>query len=60
MTSNARLINEFKSFEKQRMDNVTFDVDENNILEWKFTLLGPQDSPYEGGIYNGIITFLCH
>jgi ubiquitin-protein ligase len=39
------------------MDNVTFNVDENNILDWKFTLLGPQDSPYEGGIYNGTIKF---
>jgi len=28
---------------------------EDNALEWHFTLLGPEDSPYEGGLYHGRI-----
>ena len=25
--------------------------DENNIFEWRCTLMGPQDSPYKGGLF---------
>ena len=57
MTSNARLMNELKRIKTEPIDNVTFEVDENNILDWKFTLFGPHESPYEGGVYHGVIKF---
>jgi ubiquitin-protein ligase len=57
MATNNRLLNEIKRVKNEPIENVTFDIDETNILVWKFTLLGPHESPYEGGIYNGIIKF---
>jgi len=56
-SASKRLANEYKKIITDPVDNVTFDVDENNILNWKFTFLGPYDTPYEGGIYHGVITF---
>ncbi|XP_076472232.1 ubiquitin-conjugating enzyme E2 J2-like isoform X2 [Babylonia areolata] len=29
----------------------------SNILEWHYIMLGPEDSPYEGGIYHGKLIF---
>jgi ubiquitin-protein ligase len=52
-----RLSREYAKLKTDPIDNVTFQVDENNILNWTFTLLGPHESPYEGGQYNGIIKF---
>ena len=57
MTANIRLMKEYARIQKSPIDNITFDVDENNLLSWKFTLFGPHESPYEGGIYKGIIEF---
>jgi ubiquitin-conjugating enzyme E2 J1 len=31
-------------------------VSDSNLHEWHFTLLGPSDSPFEGGLYHGRIT----
>ena len=32
-------------------------VDDNDIFLWKFTLTGPKDSSYEGGLFHGRIQF---
>lgn len=29
----------------------------SNLLEWRYVLRGPIDTPYEGGIYQGKIVF---
>ena len=58
MTANARLSREFTMQINNPIDNVSFTLpNENNLLEWNFIILGPSGSPYEGGIYNGIIIF---
>ena len=57
MTSTLRLSREYQKLVEEPVDNVSFDVDQNNLLIWKFSILGPHDSPYEGGIYDGIIVF---
>ena len=57
MASNLRLINELKRLNNEPIDNVSFQVDDANMLNWNFTLIGPHESPYEGGIYNGVIKF---
>jgi len=28
-----------------------------NLLEWHFVIMGPEDSPYEGGVYHGSLKF---
>lgn len=58
MSAQARLDREWKRIAKDPIDNVTFEIkNESNILIWNFTILGPSESPYEGGVYEGIITF---
>lgn len=57
MTASLRLSREYEKIVKDPIDNVTFDVNHDNLLIWKFTILGPYESPYQGGIYDGIITF---
>ena len=32
-------------------------IDENNMLLWKAEIVGPQDTPYENGLFNLIIEF---
>ncbi|XP_078181241.1 ubiquitin-conjugating enzyme E2 7-like [Carex rostrata] len=32
-------------------------VDDSNIFEWSVTIIGPQDTLYEGGYFNAIMTF---
>jgi ubiquitin-conjugating enzyme E2 G1 len=57
MTATLRLSREYTRLVSDPIDNVEFIVDEKNLLEWKFIILGPHETPYEGGIYEGIITF---
>ncbi|KAF4389224.1 hypothetical protein F8388_026953 [Cannabis sativa] len=32
-------------------------VDESNVFEWSVTIMGPADTPYEGGFFNAIMSF---
>ena len=32
-------------------------IDENNMLLWKAVIVGPQDTPYENGLFNLVIKF---
>lgn len=57
MISISRLSKEFNKLKEDPIDNVNFELKNENFLEWNFTILGPSESPYEGGIYEGIITY---
>lgn len=57
MAAALRLSREHAKLISDPIDNVEFIIDEANILNWKFIILGPHESPYEGGIYEGNITF---
>jgi len=57
MTAQVRLGREYERTKKDPIDNVQFTLEENNLLVWNFIIIGPSESAYEGGIYNGIITF---
>lgn len=56
-TATIRLTREYDTLNKNPVDNVTFEMNASNILKWDFTIMGPHDSPYEGGIYTGEIKF---
>eukprot|EP00299_Pterocystis_sp_00344_P005910 c17658_g1_i1.p1 GENE.c17658_g1_i1~~c17658_g1_i1.p1 ORF type:complete len:169 (-),score=32.45 c17658_g1_i1:88-594(-) len=32
-------------------------VDESNVFEWEFVIMGPPETLYEGGFFKGILTF---
>ena len=55
-TASIRLTREFDKLNSDPIDGVAFDI-QDNILIWKFTIIGPCESPYEGGIYDGEIKF---
>jgi ubiquitin-protein ligase len=57
MVANIRLSREYQKLIEEPIDNVNFNVNQNNLLKWEFTIFGPHESPYEGGIYNGTIVF---
>lgn len=44
-------------FEKDPIDGVSIGYDDDNIFKWNVTILGPKDSPYEGGIFYAIMIF---
>jgi ubiquitin-protein ligase len=57
MSATLRLSREYAKLVSDPIDNVEFHVNEADLLNWKFTILGPSESPYEGGIYEGTIKF---
>jgi ubiquitin-protein ligase len=57
MSATLRLSREYAKLVSDPIDNVEFHVNEADLLNWKFTILGPYESPYEGGIYEGTIKF---
>jgi hypothetical protein len=52
-----RIPKEYVSLTENPIDHVIFEMNPDNMHEWSFILCGPPDSFYEGGIYEGIITF---
>ena len=36
---------------KDPIEGVSIGVDETNIFNWNIIILGPKDSPYEGGVF---------
>ncbi|EAX99641.1 Ubiquitin-conjugating enzyme family protein [Trichomonas vaginalis G3] len=58
MTGAKRLMSELKKIQK---DNdglfVAGPISDDDIFLWHFTVKGPKDTPFEGGIYHGTLTF---
>ena len=55
--ASTRIPKEFAMLSKDAIENVVFDMNSTNIYEWTFVLIGPSGSFYEGGMYEGTITF---
>lgn len=52
MACKKRILQEIKELQNNDSDNVTAGpVSEDNIFCWSATLIGPKDSPYDGGIF---------
>ena len=53
-----RIQKEHANIQKDPVENITAcPIDEKNWLNWRGTLKGPPDSPYEGGVFFLLITF---
>jgi ubiquitin-conjugating enzyme E2 G1 len=44
-------------FEKDPIDGVSIGYDDENVFKWYITIIGPKDSPYEGGIFKAEMIF---
>ena len=52
MTSKKRILKEMKELILEENSNITAGpIDESNLFKWSATIMGPKDSPYEGGIF---------
>ena len=53
-----RLLYEWPQIQKEDITNITAGpINKDNITIWEATILGPTDTPYEGGIFLIYITF---
>ena len=52
-----RLMKDFMSLHKEPIPYVVAVPLSSNILEWHYVILGPEDSPYDGGLYHGRLLF---
>jgi len=52
-----RLRKDYLLIKRSPIPNILAEPDPANILNWHYILIGPKDTPYEGGIYHGILKF---
>ncbi|CCH60567.1 hypothetical protein TBLA_0D00600 [Henningerozyma blattae CBS 6284] len=55
--AHKRLTKEYKMMVETPPPYITARPNESNILEWHYIIIGPQDTPYDGGQYHGTLTF---
>jgi ubiquitin-conjugating enzyme E2 D len=48
---------EYQSFEKDPLNYCTVRIIDDNLYHWQCTMIGPQDTPYAGGIFQLKIEF---
>nr|XP_039251954.1 ubiquitin-conjugating enzyme E2 J2-like [Styela clava] len=56
-TATQRLKQDYLRLKKDPIPYVTAEPLPSNILEWHYLVLGPNDTPYFGGIYHGKLVF---
>ena len=52
-----RLNQEMKELQENPIENCSAGPIENNLREWQATIFGPQDTPYQGGVFTVMIRF---
>ena len=53
-----RLQKELREFNKEEPEGITAGpIDDSEFFKWEASVLGPEDSPYEGGTFNLYIEF---
>ena len=57
MSAVNRLKTELKKITKDPPSNCSAGLFKDNIFEWEATIMGPNDSPYKGGIFYLTINF---
>lgn len=46
---------EIRALTKNPVDHIRAKPNDNNILEVNYVIEGPEDSPYAGGFYHGVV-----
>ena len=52
-----RLKIDLKSMVSDPPEFITAMPSESNMLKWHYVIVGPPDSPYQGGVYHGVLIF---
>ncbi|KAI0213058.1 Ubiquitin-conjugating enzyme E2 J2 [Lamellibrachia satsuma] len=56
-TATARLKQDYMRIRRDPVPYITAEPLPSNILEWRYIVKGPENSPYEGGYYHGKLIF---
>ena len=50
---------EYEEFQKEEISEIGIKIDliNNDYFHWKITIIGPKDTPYEGGVFSIISNF---
>jgi len=51
------LQNQYKTLQREPVEGFCVEPDESNFLQWKIWMEGPKGSPYEGGVFQLLMTF---
>ena len=57
MKSAKVIYRNYEMFQAEPIDGVSIGIDEDCIYKWDVTLIGPKDSPYEGGVFKCLMEF---
>ena len=57
MTAVSRLRQDFMRLKKDPVPFIVAEPLPSNLLEWHYVVTGPEDSPYDGGLYHGKLVF---
>ena len=57
MTAVSRLRQDFMRLKKDPVPYIVAEPLPSNLLEWHYVVTGPDDSPYDGGLYHGKLVF---
>lgn len=56
--ANKRLLKEYKELIRESPEGVCAGpIDEGNLLEWECLIRGPDDTPFEGGVFPATLKF---
>ena len=57
MASFKRLQKEFKDLSSKPYNEFSCSLHDDNLFKWDIIIFGPQDTPYEGGIFKAVMDF---
>jgi hypothetical protein len=57
-TASRRLMREYRALTVEPPEGITAGpIDEDNVFEWEAMIQGPEETPFEGGIFPATLTF---
>jgi ubiquitin-conjugating enzyme E2 D/E len=51
MSQLARLAKEYKQLQNEPIQNISAGLIDDNLFEWEAVIIGPTETPYEGGVF---------